>query len=154
VSKANLSLLAKSSALLLSLGAALLAGNAGAAEEDAIAARLQGRGTVCVFGQECAVGMRVPGAPTGPKAPQDVYNTYCQACHTTGANNSPIFGNAEAWAPRIEKGLDALYTSAINGFNNGAMPPRGTCVDCTDDELKATVDHMVAAVQTSEEAAQ
>lgn len=147
MSKANLSLLAKSFALLLSLGAVLLTGGAGAAEADNIAARLKPAGTVCVFGQECAQGMKVPGAPTGPKTPEDVYNTFCQACHTTGANNAPVFANVEAWAPRIEKGMDALYDSAIHGFNNGAMPPRGTCMDCTDDEIKATVDHMVMAAQ-------
>jgi cytochrome c5 len=150
VSKANLSLLAKSFALLLSLGAVLLAGGVGAAEADKIAARLQSPGKVCVFGEECAQGMRVPGAPTGPKTPEDVYNTFCQACHATGANNAPVFANAEAWAPRIAKGIDALYESSINGFNNGAMPPRGTCVDCTDDELKATVDHMVMAAQPAQ----
>ncbi len=136
----------KSLLALLSLSAALLAGPAGAAVEDQIAARLQPAGTVCVFGQACAQGLKVPGAPTGPKAPEDVYNTYCQACHATGVNNSPILGNAEAWAPRIAKGIDALYESGINGYNNGAMPPRGTCVDCTDDEIKATVDYMAAAV--------
>lgn len=136
----------KSLLALLTLGAALLAGTAGAAVEDEIAARLQPAGKVCVFGEACAQGLKVPGAPTGPKTPEDVYNTYCQACHATGANNAPVFANAEAWAPRVAKGIDALYESGINGFNNGAMPARGTCVDCTDDEIKATVDYMVQAV--------
>lgn len=150
MSKANLSLLAKSFAFVLSLGALLLANGVGAAEAENIAARLQGSSKVCVFGDECAQGMRVPGAPTGPKTPEDVYNTFCQACHATGANNAPVFGNAEAWAPRIAKGVDALYASAINGFNNGAMPVKGTCMDCTDDEIKATVDHIVAAVEPAQ----
>jgi cytochrome c5 len=150
VSKAHLSVLAKSSALLLSLGVVLLAGNVGAAEQDNIAARLQSASKVCVFGDACAQGIPVPGAPTGPKTPEYVYNTYCQACHATGVNNSPVLGNAEAWAPRIAKGIEVLYDSAINGFNNGAMPARGTCVDCSDDELKATVDHMVMAVEAAQ----
>lgn len=137
----------KSLLALLSLGTLLLAGTAGATVKDEIAARLQPAGQVCVFGEDCAKGLKVPGAPTGPKTAEQVYNTYCQACHAAGVNNSPVYGNAEAWAPRIAKGMDALYESGINGFNNGAMPPRGTCVDCTDDEIRATVDYMAQAAK-------
>ncbi len=37
--------------------------------------------------------------------------------------------------------MDTLYASAISGFLG--MPPKGLCMDCSDDELKATVDYMV-----------
>jgi cytochrome c5 len=40
-----------------------------------------------------------------------------------------------------------LYESAINGFNNGAMPPKGLCMDCTNEEIQATVDHIVGMSQ-------
>lgn len=143
--KAQPSLLAKSVFVLLSLTGALLAGNAGAAVKDQIASRLQPAGTSCVFGQECAAGMRAPGAAPAPTNPEEVYNTFCQACHATGANNAPKFSDKEAWAPRIAKGVDVLYTNAINGFN--AMPARGTCVDCADDTIKATVDYLTAAAK-------
>ncbi|MES2604333.1 MAG: c-type cytochrome [Pseudomonadota bacterium] len=146
--KPQSSLLAKSLLLLVSLTGMLLAGGAGAAVEEQIAARLQPAGTVCVFGEECAAGMRVPGAaPATPKTPDEVYNTFCQACHATGANNAPKLGDKAAWEPRIAKGIDALYESAIKGFNNGAMPPRGTCVDCSDEDIHATVDYLIQSVQ-------
>ena len=134
-------------ALLLIASGLLCIGVADAAEKDKIAARLKAPGQVCVFGEECAKAMKVPGAPTGPKTPEQVYNTFCQACHATGANNAPKFSDVDAWKPRIAKGNPALYESAINGFNKGAMPARGTCVDCTDDEIKATVDYLVAAAK-------
>jgi cytochrome c5 len=102
---------------------------------------------VCASDEECAAGLNLGSAAAGPKAPEEVFQTYCFACHTTGANNAPVMGNVEQWAPRIAKGIDALYESAINGFNNGAMPPKGLCANCTNEEIQATVDHIVANSQ-------
>lgn len=127
---------------------AMAAVNSNAAVEDEIRARIQPAGEVCVVGDPCAAGLSVGGAAGGAaKDPQTVYNTYCMACHTTGANNAPVLGNKEAWAPRIAKGVDVLYQSAIAGFNNGVMPAKGLCMDCTEDEIKATVDHILSQSQ-------
>lgn len=79
-----------------------------------------------------------------PRSGAQVYDSFCTACHAAGVAGAPAFGNAEAWAPRLAKGMDTLYASTINGLN--IMPPRGTCPDCTDEELRASVDHMVDAV--------
>lgn len=133
---------------LLVMLALTTAGYVAAAVEDDIRARIQPHGEVCEIGDDCAAGLTLSGAAGGaPKDPETVYSTYCFACHGTGANNAPVLGNVEHWAPRIEKGIDALYESAINGFNNGAMPPKGLCADCSDDEVKATVDHIVMMSQ-------
>jgi cytochrome c5 len=56
-----------------------------------------------------------------------------------------LFADAAAWAPRIAKGMDVLMDSTINGIN--AMPAKGTCMSCSDDELAATVTYMVDAAQ-------
>jgi len=136
---------------LLVLSAVLATFAAGlslAAVEDEIRARLQPHGSVCAIGEPCAAGIAVAGAASGgPKEPAQVYQTYCFACHGTGANNAPVFGNAEAWEPRIAKGVDVLYQSAINGFNPPAMPPRGLCMDCSDDDIRATVDYLLQGPQ-------
>ncbi len=71
-----------------------------------------------------------------------IFNSTCTACHTTGAAGAPIVGHQDLWAPRIAKGKAALFNSAKNGFN--AMPAKGTCMDCTDDELTATIAYMVS----------
>ena len=42
----------------------------------------------------------------------------------------------------MEKGMDAVMANVINGIN--AMPARGLCMDCTDNELRAIVDYMIA----------
>ena len=65
----------------------------------------------------------------------------------SGAANSPKLGDKAAWEPRVAKGKDALYQSAINGVAGTAMAPRGTCAACSDDELKAVVDFMVSKAQ-------
>jgi cytochrome c5 len=92
-----------------------------------------------------------PAAAPAPAAAADagqaVYGRACIACHMTGAANAPKLGDKAAWEPRIAKGVDALLQSAINGVPGTAMPPRGTCADCSDDDLKAAVQYMVSAAQ-------
>ncbi len=70
----------------------------------------------------------------------DKYNKSCAVCHAQGVAGAPMTGNAEAWAPRLEKGMDALLASVKNGLN--AMPPMGMCFDCSDDEYKALIEYM------------
>lgn len=78
--------------------------------------------------------------PAAPRTGEKVYNTYCVACHGTGVLGSPKKGDATAWGPRIAKGEETLVNHAINGFN--AMPARGTCSNCSDDEILATVQFL------------
>lgn len=77
--------------------------------------------------------------------PEKIYQTYCQACHKVGVAGAPKLGDTAAWAPRIDKGMDTLMDHAVNGLN--AMPPKGTCSDCSRAELKATVEYMVSESQ-------
>ena len=79
---------------------------------------------------------------------EEIYKTKCSICHATGVAGAPRFADAAAWEQRIAKGKDALYTSAANGLNG--MPAKGMCVDCTDEELKATVDYIVSHAKPKE----
>jgi cytochrome c5 len=74
-------------------------------------------------------------------AGQNIYQKSCQACHAAGVAGAPKLGDKEAWAPRIAKGNDALLLSVTNGLK--AMPPKGTCMTCSEDELRAAVEYMV-----------
>jgi len=84
-------------------------------------------------------------APDEPQAAsvdgQKIYQASCQSCHAAGVAGAPKLGDKEAWAPRIAKGKDALLISVTNGLN--VMPPKGTCMSCSDEELSAAVDYMV-----------
>ena len=70
-----------------------------------------------------------------------VYMQSCWACHNSGAAGAPKVGVAADWAPRVEKGMDTLLQNAINGVN--AMPAKGLCFTCTDDDLRDLVQYMV-----------
>ncbi|MCG8394165.1 MAG: cytochrome c5 family protein [Pseudomonadales bacterium] len=114
--------------------------------ERAIAERVKPVGSVCVEGEECgsaaAAGEEVA---SGPRSGEAVYNASCAACHATGAAGAPKTGDTAAWAPRIAQGDATLLDHAINGLN--AMPPKGMCMECSDDEIKAAVEYMVEKSQ-------
>lgn len=93
-------------------------------------------GTVVVAGESAAAAVA-----SGPRSGADVYNSACMACHDTGVAGAPKVGDKAAWAPRADKGLDGLLTTATNGLN--AMPPKGTCADCSAEELKASIVYML-----------
>ncbi|RMG28121.1 MAG: cytochrome c5 family protein [Gammaproteobacteria bacterium] len=82
-------------------------------------------------------------AVSGPLyAGEKIFKTKCFVCHGTGAAGAPKVGDKKAWAPRIAKGIDTLLKHAKNGYN--AMPPKGTCMECSDEDLKSTIEYMIS----------
>lgn len=101
---------------------------------------------------------------------KDIFDRFCTACHSP--TMSPMFGSPalhdiSAWNERKEDAftravendpslksavgsqkeeisLKELVKSAINGTDKG-MPPKGTCNECTDDELKSVIKFMSSA---------
>lgn len=75
-----------------------------------------------------------------------VYGNACSMCHAVGAAGAPKPGDQADWAPRIAQGMDVLYQHSIEGYTGakGVMPPRGGFATLSDDEVKASVDYMVA----------
>jgi len=129
---------------MLAANAAVLALWAVSAQADndaaIIAERLKPVGEVCVQGQECkGVGAVAAAAGGGAKSPDDVIAAHCGACHNAGVLGAPKTGDAAAWKARADAkgGVDGLLKSAIAGIN--AMPPKGTCATCSDDELKGAI---------------
>lgn len=130
--------------LLFTFGASLIlmsAANATHNSDASVAERIAPVGSVYLPG-ELAPVVEESAEPKGPRSGEQVYTAACNMCHGAGVAGAPIKGNADAWAPRIAKGKEVLYQSAINGLG-GAMPARGTCVDCSDEELKAAVEYMI-----------
>lgn len=80
-----------------------------------------------------------------PAAGESVYKANCFACHGAGVAGAPKLGDSANWAPRIEQGMDVLYTHAIEGYqgNSGYMPPKGGFTSLSDEEVKAAVQYMV-----------
>lgn len=146
----------------------LLFGNSAVAQQS-VEENVRPAGQVCLAGQPC-VGTTVGSAAAAPAAAMpaaapvaaaveapaepvveaaaevaafDVESTYqmsCFACHGTGAAGAPIMGDADAWTERMAKGMDAVMVNVINGIN--AMPPKGLCMTCSDENLQSLVNYM------------
>lgn len=71
-----------------------------------------------------------------------LYEKQCKVCHEKGLLAAPLFGNKEAWAPRIAKGIDTLHMHSAKGFNK--MPAQASA-EVSEAQVHAAVDYMVAA---------
>ncbi len=84
-----------------------------------------------------------PSTEGGPGA--GIYEGYCAGCHATGSGGAPKYGDITAWNTILKAKPDSVYTNAIHGI--GGMPAKGTCITCSDVEIKQAVDYMEAAVK-------
>ncbi|KLV07832.1 cytochrome C [Photobacterium aquae] len=125
--------------MITAIAATTLASSAVAADmsDEAIAERIKPVGSVYLEGDAPAI----PVAVAGPRSGDTVYSNFCASCHGAGVLGAPKIGDAGDWSPRIAKGADVLADHAINGFN--AMPAKGACMDCSDDEIVAAINHMI-----------
>lgn len=132
--------LLKSIPLFIALGMSVFCATASA--DTNIAQRIAPIGDVYLDGEiATANSTSASDEPAGPRSGEKIYNTYCVACHGTGAAGAPKKGDAVAWEPRVAQGEEELVNHAIQGFN--AMPARGTCSDCSDEEMLATVQFLI-----------
>ncbi|MBI4356551.1 MAG: cytochrome c5 family protein [Gammaproteobacteria bacterium] len=78
--------------------------------------------------------------PSETNIGQTRYQTLCISCHGMGVSGAPRLVAAD-WKERRKKGIEALLSNATQGIK--AMPPKGTCMQCTQAELKATIAYML-----------
>ncbi len=102
--------------------------------KEAIEKRIKPVGSVYLASDKAAQTQ----VAAGPRSGQKVYQASCFACHGTGAMGAPK--TKADWEARAAKGKDTLLSNAINGING--MPPKGTCMDCSDEELQAAIEFM------------
>lgn len=111
--------------------------------ERAVIERIKLSGDICYEGDPCAAAVAtgpVPGA--APRSGDEIIASVCGGCHGSGVMGAPIIGNKGQWAPRIAQGKDTLHKHAIAGIRT--MPPKGGCATCSDEEIIAAVDIMIA----------
>ena len=77
-----------------------------------------------------------------------IYENLCTGCHTSGAGGAPKLDGAGIGA-RAAQGLELLVKHAIEGYTGtaGVMPAKGGNPALTDEQVKATVEWMVAQSQ-------
>ncbi|RUO37857.1 cytochrome c5 family protein [Aliidiomarina taiwanensis] len=109
---------------------------------EAIAERIQPVAKVRIA-SDAAAGPASSQASAG-RSGEQIYNQACVACHATGVLGAPKKGSAEDWEPRLAQGMDIVLEHSINGLN--AMPPRGTCMNCSDEELLSAIEFMIEGI--------
>ncbi|KTD01669.1 c-type cytochrome [Fluoribacter gormanii] len=110
-------------------------------QQREIQLRIQPVGKVTIQGQAQTDNKAISNVET--KEPgQETYQQYCIVCHRDGLAGAPKFRNEQDWKPRLTKReLNDLLASSIKGLN--AMPAKGTCIKCSDDDLKAAISYML-----------
>ena len=71
---------------------------------------------------------------------KSLYIQSCYGCHSSGAGKAPRSGNEADWAPRWQQDIDTLVNHTIKGYKN--MPPKGMCMNCTEDDFEALIRFM------------
>jgi len=92
------------------------------------------------------------GPTIGERSGQAVYETYCFACHNTGAVGAPRINDLEALASLEARGAEALLKTTKTGIR--AMPAKGTCLDCTDEELLRAIEYLLTHYRSSQSSGQ
>src|SRR5690606_8870150 len=132
---------------LLVLGISVAGAVVAQSRDQQIAERLRPGGEVCLAGEACSGGAAAGTASASAEfSAQGAYEQYCAMCHNTGMANAPRRDDAAHWSARIaEAGLSTLINNAINGVN--AMPPRGMCATCTDEQIGEVVRYLSGATE-------
>ena len=87
-------------------------------------------------------GLSVPSICSAERSADKIFTAYCFACHGTGWEDAPVIGDSFAWTERREKGLEILLRNTLEGVN--AMPAKGACTDCSDEELLSVIKMLIA----------
>ena len=124
---------AKRTELRIAPAGAVYAGSTGAAAQAAAHAAAMAK----------AASQVAYGGTTDGKV---IFDNLCTACHTNGVGNAPTLDHAH-WDKRLAQGKDTLHKHAIEGYtgpDGGIMPPKGGNPALTEEQVKATVDWMIA----------
>jgi cytochrome c5 len=79
-----------------------------------------------------------------PQAGKKIFKEFCSACHSKEPLidiHAPAIGDQSAWRARKQLGIPLLLKITITGV--GAMPARGGCFECSDDQLRQTIQYIL-----------
>jgi len=90
--------------------------------------------------------IRRPPAPYRgpPRTGKQLYKDYCATCHDRTTQGAPMPDDDIEWSIRARKGMQILMLHTIEGYKQYLMPPRGGCGNCSETDLKAALDYILA----------
>ncbi|MBA4142412.1 MAG: cytochrome c5 family protein [Nitrosospira sp.] len=74
---------------------------------------------------------------------EKVYKEICFACHATGVQDAPQFGDKTAWGPWLKEGQHVV--TAHGWVGERGMPARGGRADLSLEEFASAVTYMARA---------
>ena len=77
-----------------------------------------------------------------PRSGAAVYNFSCINCHESGVAGAPKTGDHSAWDVRLAQGNTSLVDHVYQGYKS--MPQRGTCTQCSREEVANAVAFMLS----------
>jgi cytochrome c5 len=85
-----------------------------------------------------------------PEAGRKIYKEFCSSCHSENPKidiNAPRINDKAAWAKRRKWCMAVLERNTIEGA--GAMPARGGCFECSDEQLRQAIAYMLEQEKAS-----
>ncbi len=79
---------------------------------------------------------------------QQIVQQFCATCHAAKPLielGAPKCGVRQDWQSRLQQGLALLFKHTEEGL--GAMPPRGGCFECTDEQLRLAIAVLLPKIQ-------
>ncbi len=83
-----------------------------------------------------------------PDEGKQIYRHFCGTCHAPKPIinlGAPKKGDPQQWQSRLQQGMAVLFQHTNEGFN--AMPARGGCFECTDEQLILALTELLPKAQ-------
>ena len=81
------------------------------------------------------------------------YDNACAACHMYGTAGAATMVDFKFWDKSASKGMDVILYNVIEGYKGkaGVMPPKGNCLSCSDEDIKASIVYIFKEVLNNKE---
>ena len=76
-----------------------------------------------------------------------IFNTSCFICHNDGGGKVMMLTDKANWFEDRAKDIETLVRRVHDGYtgNYGTMTPKGSCMECTKDDLRDAIYYMMTA---------
>lgn len=73
------------------------------------------------------------------------FDKFCFICHKEGVGGAAMLTDKVRWTNNRTKDLEVLIQHVHDGFTGeyGTMTPKGTCMECSKDDLRDAIFYMM-----------
>ena len=84
---------------------------------------------------------------------EKIYNNVCASCHMYGTAGAATMVDFRSWNKSASKGMDKVLDNVMEGYNGalGVMPPKGNCLSCSVEDIRASVIYIYKKVKDNKE---